>query len=97
MSAELGNWTKQQFIYTRNFWNNVQVSIYSNVAPDVEFSLRDRRKITRKKDMEKKYSTVFCFSYQGPKLFNSLPICITCSPSVASFRKRLKKSILDKN
>ena len=89
MSAELGNCTKQQFIYTRNFWNNVQVSIYSNVAPNVEFSLRDRRipqrseknwqqvdkgKITRKKDMEKKYSTVFCFSYQGPKLFNSLPI-----------------------
>ena len=89
MPAEVGYWTKQQLIYTRNFWDNVQVSIYSNVAPNVEFSLRDRRiplrseknwqqvdtgKITRKKDMEKKYSTVFCFSYQGTKLFNSLAV-----------------------
>lgn len=61
MPAEVGNWTKQQLIYTRNFWDNVQVSIYSNVAPNVEFSIRDRRipqrsekKLIRVKSPEKK-------------------------------------------
>ena len=38
----------------------------------------------------------FSVFHQGPKLFNYLPTHITSSPSLASFRKKLKKSILDK-
>ena len=38
----------------------------------------------------------FSVFYQGPKLYNSLSIDITGSPSLASFKRKLKKSILSK-